>query len=148
MARARGDAAPRRRGASSLTSPHLAPRPPFRPRPSQYAYYGLSALDLKPSWGKYLTMLQITQFCTMIAHSILLAVNQPPPHRLLPAGLLPFSCDFPFWAAVVYGSYVFSLLVLFLAFFERKHGGGKGGKQLAAAEGAAAAAEGASKKSL
>jgi len=97
-------------------------------------------------------MLQITQFCTMIAHSILLAVNQPPPHRLLPAGLLPFSCDFPFWAAVVYGSYVFSLLVLFLAFFERKHGGGKGGKgskQIAAAEGAAAAEEeGASKKGL
>lgn len=92
-------------------------------------------------------MLQITQFCTMIAHAILLAVNQPPPHRLLPAGLLPFSCDFPFWAAVVYGSYVFSLLVLFLAFFERKHGkGGKGGKQLAAAEGAAAEG-GAAKKS-
>ena len=76
-------------------------------------------------------MLQITQFCTMIAHAILLAVNQPPPHRLLPAGLLPFSCDFPFWAAVVYGSYVFSLLVLFLAFFNRKHGG-KGAKAAAA----------------
>ena len=96
-----------------------------------YAYYGLSALDLKPTWGKYLTMLQITQFLSMIAHSSFLAINQPAPHTLLPAGLLPFTCAFPFWTAVVYGSYVFSLLVLFLAFFNRKHGG-KGAKAAAA----------------
>lgn len=126
--------------------PALTPLPLPLPLPfplsraPQYAYYGLSALDLKPSWGKYLTMLQITQFCTMIVHATFLAVNQPPPHRLLPEGFPPFSCDFPFWAAVVYGSYVFSLLVLFLAFFERKHGGGKGEKKLDA--------KGANKKGL
>jgi hypothetical protein len=89
----------------------------------------LSACDLKPSWGKYLTMLQITQFCTMIVHSFFLAVNQPAPFTLLPAGLVPFTCAFPFWTAVVYGSYVASLLVLFLIFFQRKHG--KGGKAAA-----------------
>jgi len=113
---------------------HLRPLPPPTPflcaRRSQYAYYGLSALDLKPSWGKYLTMLQITQFCTMIAHSLFLAINQPAPHTLLPAGLVPFTCDFPFWPAVVYGTYVFSLLALFLVFFEGKHGkSGKGAKK-------------------
>ena len=87
-------------------------------------------------------MLQITQFCTMIAHSLFLVLNQPQPHRLLPAWLAPsFSCGFPFWAAVVYGSYVFSLLVLFLAFFEKKHGKGekKKGDEAAAAESAAPA---------
>ena len=75
-------------------------------------------------------MLQITQFCTMIAHSLFLAINQPAPHTLLPAGLVPFTCDFPFWPAVVYGTYVFSLLALFLAFFEGKHGkSGKGAEK-------------------
>ena len=79
-----------------------------------YYYYGMSAIGLKPWWGKYLTQLQMAQFVSMIAHASYLATHQG-------------ACAFPFWPAVVYGSYVFSLLVLFAIFYFSKHGGGGGG---------------------
>jgi hypothetical protein len=76
-----------------------------------YYYYGLTTLGIKVSWGKYLTLMQMTQFVTMIVHS----------------GYLVFKgCPYPLVTTLVYHLYVVSLLLLFAQFYVSKHGlGGK-----------------------
>ena len=82
-----------------------------------YYYYGLSTLGIKVSWGKYLTLMQMTQFVTMIVHS----------------GYLVFKgCPYPLVTTLVYHLYVVSLLLLFAQFYVNKHG--LGGRKVKSAK--------------
>jgi hypothetical protein len=77
-----------------------------------YFYYFLSSVGPKPWWAKYLTMMQMIQFVTMIGQCVYLVVFSGP------------GCDFPFRLLVLYLVYIFSLLALFLQFYFSKHGTG------------------------
>jgi len=71
-----------------------------------YYYYLKSSFGASPSWGKYLTQLQMVQFVTMNAQAVY---------------LLYTGCDFPRKVTLTYLFYILSLLVLFLQFYIRKH---------------------------
>ena len=42
-----------------------------------YSYYTLSLLKIPCPWKKYLTMAQLTQFCTVIAYSVCSMLRMP-----------------------------------------------------------------------
>ena len=75
-----------------------------------YYYYLKSSFGASPSWGKYLTQLQMLQFVTMNFQAIYLLYN---------------NCDYPRKVTMAYLFYILSLLGLFMQFYLRKHGGGK-----------------------
>ncbi len=73
-----------------------------------YYYYLQSTLSSAPSWGKYLTQLQMVQFVLMNLQAGYILVN---------------NCPFPRKVTLVYLVYIISLLVLFLQFYFGKHSG-------------------------
>jgi elongation of very long chain fatty acids protein 4 len=81
-----------------------------------YTYYGLTTLGIKVWWGRFLTIMQMTQFVSMIVHSGYLVIK---------------GCPYPLVTTLVYHIYVVSLLVLFAQFYVKKHGFGGGSKSKA-----------------
>ncbi|XP_032221880.2 elongation of very long chain fatty acids protein 4 isoform X2 [Nematostella vectensis] len=70
-----------------------------------YAYYGLSAIPemrIYLWWKKYLTQLQLTQFCTVMAHGVL---------------SLWAKCRFFLWMQYALIGYMISFLILFSNFY-------------------------------
>jgi elongation of very long chain fatty acids protein 4 len=71
-----------------------------------YSYYALSALGPEFQkflwWKRYLTKIQLTQFCFGIFHA---------------AQSLYFGCDFPSWMQWALIFYAFTILLLFLNFY-------------------------------
>ena len=80
----------------------------------RYLYYFLTCFNIKPTWGKNLTQLQMIQFVTMNGQAIYNIV---------------FSCPYPLLITKVYLAYILSLFALFMQFYlQRWSGGGSKGK--------------------
>lgn len=73
-----------------------------------YFYYLLSTLGLKPTWGKYLTQMQMLQFVFMIAHGVYSLAND---------------CPYPQTVIKFYIFYIAGMLALFGSFYLAKHKG-------------------------
>jgi hypothetical protein len=71
-----------------------------------YYYYLLASISLTPTWGKYLTQMQLTQFVTMLLHS---------------GYMLWRGCEYPRFTTLTYHFYVWSMLLLFAQFYFSKH---------------------------
>ena len=67
-----------------------------------YLYYFLTCFDIRPSWGKNLTQLQMIQFATMNVHAIY---------------IITFSCPYPIPMTKIYLVYILSLFALFVQFY-------------------------------
>ena len=74
-----------------------------------YYYYLVSTVSKAPSWGKYLTQLQMVQFVLMNLQAGYILINH---------------CAFPRKVTLVYLVYIISLLVLFMQFYTGKHSKG------------------------
>ncbi|OAD53043.1 Elongation of very long chain fatty acids protein 7 [Eufriesea mexicana] len=71
-----------------------------------YSYYLATSLKIsKPWWKKYVTQLQITQFCLILFHFILLVWSE--------------DCGFPKWTATVMIPQNFFMIALFGDFYYR-----------------------------
>ena len=76
-----------------------------------YSYYGLKALGYDVWWKRYLTQIQMAQFCFLMFHASYGAV---------------FDCGvFPTWMAYALVAYMISMLSLFLNFYLRSYSGPK-----------------------
>lgn len=75
-----------------------------------YYYYLKASFGSAPSWGKYLTQLQMIQFVTMNFQAIYSLIN---------------NCDYPRKILLTYLFYILSLLALFMQFYIGKHCRGK-----------------------
>lgn len=70
-----------------------------------YAYYGLSAIPaMRPYlwWKKYITKLQLIQFCITLSHTL---------------NSIRIGCDFPRWGQNLLAGYMICMLVLFSNFY-------------------------------
>ena len=73
-----------------------------------YSHYMLAALDVDTFWKASLTGLQLVQFLTVMAQSVISLYRGP-------------TCGFPDWLKLVMVAYQLTMLALFGAFFVQNY---------------------------